>query len=410
MNESVPTMIDLEEAYRILFLQITPLATVDMPLAESLYRTLAAPICIDMDQPPFDRSVMDGYAVRASDVVSVPVTLRVVGQLAAGVESDRSLSPNEAIQINTGALVPPGADAVVRVEDTEEDESAGTVVVKQSVQSGNFITQKATYGRTGDEVLGSGSLLAPAQIGVAASAGASTVQVYRQPVVAVLTTGDELVDIDHRPSGAQIRNSNQYQLESLLRSAHVQARVLDIVGDDRHSLKQKIEEGLRYDVLCITGGISMGAFDFVPEVLAECGASFHFQKLAIKPGRPVIFAKKDDGTLIFALPGNPVSAWIGFELLVRPAIAALQGRSGCVPTIFNATLNGKISATRNRQTYLPARAWVNDHGQWEVEPVNWFGSGDALGLGQANAMMIRQPDSQAASTGTTVSIMLFECV
>lgn len=410
MNESVPTMIDLEEAHRILFSQITPLSAVEMPLKDSLYRTLAAPICSDIDQPPFDRSVMDGYAVRAVDVVSVPVTLRVVGQLAAGVMSGQSLSPKEAIQINTGAAIPPCADAVVRVEDTEVDASSNTVVIKQSVQSGNFITPKATYSRTGDEVLRSGSLLAPAQIGVAASAGASTVQVYRQPVVAVLTTGDELIDIDHQPSGAQIRNSNQYQLDFLLRSAHVQTQVLDIVSDNRHALKQKIEEGLRYDVLCVTGGISMGAFDFVPEVLVECGAMFHFQKLAIKPGRPVIFATKDDRTLIFALPGNPVSAWIGFELLVRPAIAALQGRSGCLPTIFNATLNGEISTTRNRQTFLPARAWVNDHGQWQVEPVNWFGSGDALGLGQANAMMVRPPDSPAASTGTTVSIMLFECV
>ena len=210
-------MIDLEEAHRILFAHIPPLPAVEVPLREALYRTLASPICSDVDHPPFDRSVMDGYAVRAEDVVHTPVTLRVIGQLGAGTTTDRTLSRGEAMQINTGAPIPPGADAVVRVENTKENSSSETVIIEQSVKTGNFITPRATYGRSGEEVLCTGTMLSPAQIGVAAAAGASIVRVYRQPVVAILTTGDELVDVDRRPAGGEIRNSNQYQLDAFVR-------------------------------------------------------------------------------------------------------------------------------------------------------------------------------------------------
>lgn len=408
MSGPIPTMIDVSDAYRILFDHITTLPAVELPLGEALYRTLASSICCDTDHPPFDRSVMDGYAVRAADVEKTPATLKVAGQLAAGATTDHTLSSGEALQINTGAVIPSGADAVVRVEDTQADESSGLVIIQKSVKEGNFITPRATYSRAGDELLHAGTLLTPAQIGVVASAGLPMVSVYRQPVVAVVSTGDELVDIDQQPKAAQIRNSNQYQLESLIRSAHAQPAVVGIARDDRSELKKKILEGLQYDVLCITGGVSMGVFDYVPEVLESCGATFHFKKLAIKPGRPVHFATTCDGTLIFALPGNPVSAWICFELLVRPAIYALQGRSGCVPCVFHATLDGQISATRDRQTYIPALASVNERGQWTVKPVSWHGSGDALGLGHANAMIVRDAYAEAAQPEATVSIMLFD--
>ncbi len=401
-------MIDMNDAHRILFDHITPLPAVELLLGESLYRTLASSICCDMDHPPFDRSVMDGYAVRSMDVVAIPATLKIVGQLPAGATTDRTLMSGEAMQINTGAVIPAGADAVVRVEDTQADESTSAVVIQQSVKEGNFITPRATYSRAGDELLSAGTLLTPAQVGVVASAGFPRVPVYRQPVVAVVSTGDELVDIDQQPKVAQIRNSNQYQLESLIRSAHARPVVVGIARDDRDAIKQKIIEGLQYDVLCITGGVSMGVFDYVPEVLESCGATFRFKKLAIKPGRPVHFATTSDGTLIFALPGNPVSAWICFELLVRPAIFALQGRSGCGPCVFHATLHGQISATRDRQTYIPALASVDEHGQWTVKPVNWHGSGDALGLGHANAMIVREAHAEAVNPESSVSIMLFD--
>lgn len=399
-------MIDVDRAYEILFGQVRALPTVEMPLAEAGFRTLAEAVRCDVDFPPFDRSVMDGYAVRAADVRAAPVTLRVVGEVAAGTVPARALAAGEAMQINTGAPIPNGADAVVRVEETERVESGGGVVIRKAVERGTFITRRAEYVRAGDVVLAAGSVLGPARIAAAAAAGAGRVAVYRQPRVAILSTGDELVEIDQRPAGGQIRNSNQHQLVALVASAHAEAISLGTVGDDRVALRAQIERGLSADVLCITGGASVGPLDLVPDVLRECGATFHFQKMRIKPGRPIHFATGPSVGLIFALPGNPVSAFVGFELLVRPALAALEGRPNTRPALIRATLQGNIAATRDRRTYVPARAWVGDDGGWQVEPVAWHGSGDVFGLAGANAMIMRPPGAAAVGSGTDVSILL----
>ena len=234
------------------------------------------------------------------------------------------------------------------------------------------------------------------------------VKVYVKPTVSVLTTGNELVGIDQVPEGPQIRNSNQPLLDSLIRSAHAAPVLLDTASDDREVLRGRIQRGLRSDMLCITGGISMGAFDFVPEVLSSLGATFHIHKMAIKPGRPSIFATMPDGTPVFALPGNPISALVGFELLVRPALAAQQGRSGVLPRLVSATLKGSMAAVRDRRTYVPARASVDDRGQWMAETLSWHGSGDALGVATANALIVRPPHADRSADGATVSIMLLD--
>jgi len=400
-------VIDVDEAQRIVLAQTRPLGTVQVSLEEALFRTLAAPIQCDLDDPPFDRAVMDGYAVRAADVAHVPVTLKVVGQVAAGAVADRPLAAGEAVQINTGAPIPRGADAVVRIEQTEPLPAEGQVLIKESVASGEFVTPRASYASAGKIVLQPGALLTPANIGVAATAGASRVTVYRQPKVAVLATGDELVDIDRVPSAAQIRNSNLYALRALIDSARCLAVVLPVARDDRNELRNRITSGLQCDVLCLTGGVSAGTLDLVPGVLQELGASFRIHKLAIKPGRPTIFATMPDGRLVFALPGNPVSTFVGFELLVRPALSALQGRREVSPLI-RAVLNGPLAATANRRCYYPARASVNDSGEWEVCKLSWHGSGDSLGMATANALIMRPPGSNAVSTGDLVYMMLLD--
>ncbi len=399
-------MIDIDEAYEVLFSNIKAGKTVVLPLSEALYRTLAVPVSCDVDYPPFDRSVMDGYAVRAVDVADAPATLRVAGQIPAGTMPDRSLLPGEAMQINTGAPIPSGADAVVRVEQTELTDSGDGVLIREAVAPGQFITRRATYILAGQTVLEAGTRLAPLEIGAAAAAGAARVTVYRRPTVAVLATGDELVEIDEQPVGAQIRNSNQHLLAALITAACAEPVVLGVAGDDRESLRDSITEGLRSDVLCITGGVSMGAFDFVPEVLEQCGATFHIRKMAIKPGRPTIFASVTGGALIFALPGNPAGAFVGFELLVRPALAALEGRGGAVPLVGRAALRGSIKPTSNRRTYLPARAHLDDDGGWVAEPLSWQGSGDSFGMATANALIMRPPEAGAARGGDSVSILL----
>lgn len=402
------SMIDVDEARSIVVQQSSPLPTVELPLREALHRTLAKPIACDVDYPPFDRALMDGFAVIAADTAAAPVTLRVVGQIAAGSDPARAINRGEAMQINTGAPVPPGADAVVRVEDTELSSDRSSVVVKLAARKRQSITDRATYVSAGSTVLKAGSKITALEVAVAATAGAARVTVYRQPKVAILVTGDELIDVDERPSGAKIRNSNEPMLEALVRAAHAESIMLGVARDDRNDLRTRIEQGLSADVLCITGGVSMGEFDFVPEVLAELGVEVGFQKMIIKPGRPVLFAKSKRGTLIFALPGNPVSAFVGFHLLVRPALAAMHGRTTMDANQTAARLIGSMKATENRRSYWPGTARTDADGAWEVTPLLWHGSGDVFGMAGANCLIMRPPGAPAVGEGGSVMIQFLE--
>jgi len=400
-------MIDVDEAHRILFEHVTPGPVVELPLRDALYRTLAQEVLCDIDAPPFDRSLMDGFAVKAADVRGAPVHLRVVGRIAAGTQSERTLGRGETMQINTGAPIPRGADAVVRVEETESGHD-GTVLIKTSVPAGKFITRRAEYLSAGTVVLEAGTRLRPTGLGAAATCGVASISVYRQPRVAILSTGDELIEIDRTPTGPQIRNSNQFLLEALVQSAHAAPVGLSPVGDDLERLTAAVQQGLEADVLCISGGISMGDRDYVPQVLQAVGATFRIHKMAIKPGRPTIFATTPTGKPIFALPGNPASAFVGFELLVRPALCALEGRSGVTGTQMAAELVGSLPANRDRRSFVPARAWTGARGQWCVERVSWGGSGDSLGLARANAMIVFPPHAREAREGAEVTIMLLD--
>ncbi len=403
-------LIDVPEAQAILFRHVRPGATVRMPLREALFRTLVEPVSCDVDYPPFDRSVMDGYAVRAADVASAPVQLKLVGRIAAGAMPQKKLSSGQTMQINTGAPLPAGADAVVRLEDTQLSSDATHLMFQQSVPPGHFITRRGTYVSAGQTVLAAGTRLTPLEIAVAATAGAASVTVYRQPRVAVLATGDELIDIDQTPRGAEIRNSNQYLLEALIRGTHAEPLVLGVARDHPETTRTKIAEGLEADVLCITGGVSVGEFDFVPKALAALGACVHIHKMMIKPGRPTLFATMPSGTLVFALPGNPVSAFVGFELFVRPSLAALEGRCGIVPRPVGAKLRGALSASADRRSYWPARVQADPDGDLHAEALAWHGSGDPFGLATANAMIMRPPNSPAATTGERVSVLLLDRV
>lgn len=472
---------------------------VRLSLLEALFYTLADDVACDVDYPPFDRALMDGYAVRAAETRDPPVDLEVVGQIAAGANFDAVVGPGQAVQINTGAPIPPGVDAVVRVEDTgpgdgtrrsgraasgkepliNADERGGRrdagpigvdprlsavalgsasgagrsgsiwVRVGAAVEPGTFVTPRATYVRAGAAVLRRGTLITPLEIAVAATAGAATLSVFRRPTVAILVTGDELIDVDRRPVGPQIRNSNEYLLEALVRQAHAEPVRLGTARDDRDAIRERIEAGLQHDVLCITGGVSMGEFDFVPEVLRDLGAEFHVHKIAIKPGRPTLFAtirrgrsaggkeplmnaderewKQEVGPigvdpclsavafgeakdsierLVFALPGNPVSALIGFRFLVAEALARLAGRTPTGSRYVRATTRGAVPAPGHRRGFRPVRAAVTAEGRWEIEPLVWHGSGDPFGLAGANALVTRPAGAPPAAPGDEVEVVL----
>lgn len=405
MSETPPVLIDVPEAQRILFAHVHPGPVVRVRMMDALDRTLAKPVVCDVDYPPFDRSLMDGYAVRSIDVAAVPRQLRVVGQVQAGSEPSSCLVAGEAMQINTGAPIPAGADAVVRLEDTQPAGSRD-VVVRAPAAPGQFITPRRSYVRAGQQVLPAGTRMGPLEIAVAASSGAAELAVYRRPRVAIISTGNELVPFDQVPSGAQIRNSNGPLLEALVHDARAEAMSLGVARDTPEDLAARLSEAVEADVICVTGGVSVGQFDFVPEALAGLGATVHIRKMMIKPGRPIQFATLKSGTLVFALPGNPISAFVGFELLVRPALSALEGRSGIVPRELTARLAGVMKRTENRRSYWPARAEVTADGDWTAQPLSWQGSGDPFGMAGANALIVRPPNAEAVSPGDRVRIML----
>jgi molybdopterin molybdotransferase len=401
-------MIDLPQALTLLRSHVRPLEVVEVALAEGLHRTLAAAVVCDVDFPPFDRSMMDGYAVRAADTAGAPVTLRLVGQIAAGHEPTRALQPGEAMQINTGAPMPHGADAVIRLEDTTPPGDGGAtnaVTIRVATLVGKHVAARASFARRGQTALAPGLRLGPLEIAAAATCGAARVRVHRTPRVGVLVTGDELVPVTATPTGAEIRDSNRWMLEAMLRDAHVEPVIVGSAIDDREALRTAIGRAGDCDMLCITGGVSVGAFDFVPEVLDAAGATFHIRKMAIKPGKPVIFATMPGGQLVFALPGNPISAFVGFELLIRPALAGLQGRPDEGPRFVRATLRGSLPAAGKRRSFRPAGVAVDEGGRLIATPLAWQGSGDPFGMIGADALLMQPPDADAARDGDEVMIL-----
>ncbi len=398
-------LITIDEAIRIVHETVRPHDTDTVPLNDALQRRLAATVATDIDQPPFDRSLMDGYAVRAADVAHTPATLDLAGQIGAGATDIPRVGPGQAVQINTGAPIPPGADAIVRIEDTELIDDGRRVRVREGVDAGKFITPRGSYRTAGQIVLEAGTLMTPLELAVAASAGAAVVTVYRRPMVGILPTGTELIDHTCVPTGAQIRNSNELMLHSLVWTVHCESATLDPVGDDRDAIIEAVEEASYCDVLCITGGISKGAFDFVPGVLESMDAEFHIRKIAIKPGRPTIFATLPDGPHVFALPGNPISAYVGFQLLVAAALQRLQGGEPPILPLVPALLHGEAPAPGKRCGFRPVRAYVDGTGQWHARSLDWQGSGDVFGMATANALLMRRPGSPPAGEGDRVMIL-----
>ncbi|HEX9186445.1 MAG TPA: gephyrin-like molybdotransferase Glp, partial [Vicinamibacteria bacterium] len=316
-------MIPFEEALAIVLAEVVPLADEEVALEDALSRVLAEDVPSDRDLPPFDRAAMDGYALRAGDVAGAPVALDVVGEVRAGQWPDLTVGPGQAARIMTGAPVPPGADAVQQVEKTQPlDEFR--VTIQASVAEGANVGPRGSEVRAGDVVLARGRVIDPAAIAVLASAGKARVRAARRPVVALLVTGDEIVDVGAAPGPCQIRNSNGPAVTAQARLAGAEVRPLGVAPDQPDAIAEALRPGLSADVLVVSGGVSAGDYDLVEPALLELGATFLFTKVAIKPGAPLVFGRRG-GTLVFGLPGNPVSAQVTFDLFVRPALLKMQG-------------------------------------------------------------------------------------
>jgi molybdopterin molybdotransferase len=384
---------------------IHPPATRSLPLLDSVGRVLAAPINADRDFPPFARATRDGYAVRADDLARVPVRLEVVGEIRAGMDPSLitcELKSGEAAEIMTGAPVPAGADAVVMIEYTARDEDF--VDFKRGVQKGENIVPQGSEARSGQLLLDAGHRIDAPAVALAASVGKTEVLVYRRPRVAVLATGDEIVDIHRAPGATQIRNSNSYSLAAQVRAAGAEPVVLPIAPDDYNHLRDLIAKGLTADLLLLSGGVSKGKYDLVEQVLHKLGAEFFFNGAQIQPGRPTVFGRCCE-KFFFGLPGNPVSTMVTFELFVRPLLNALCGASPTPMMFVQARLKSGIKTKTGLTRFLPARL-SGEFAGVQVELMSWQGSGDMVTVANSNCYLVVPPDRERIPADEIVSVLL----
>ena len=394
-------MIPVSEAIRIIQEQTRPLAVETVALAEALGRVLAEDVVADSDLPPFDRAQMDGYAVRAADLKSVPARLRIVGESAAGRGWHHSMQAGEAVRIMTGAPVPVGADSVQKVEVTHELDG-DTVEIAEATRPGQFIVARASEIRAGEHVLSAGCEINAAMIAALASFGYAQGKAGQRPRVAVLATGTELVAVNEQPGSDQIRDSNSYSLGAYAALAGAEVERLPLAGDDPELLKREIEEAAAHsDALILSGGVSMGVYDFTKAALRALDAEIFFERVSLRPGKPTVFARLGR-TLVFGLPGNPVSVSVTFNLFARTALRAMQGSREAAMREAWAVLARNVKGSIERASYLPARLYTDEAGQLLADPLKWGGSSDFVAFARATALIIVPGGVRSLDAGTKI--------
>ncbi len=398
-------MLSYDEARRKVIEQVGkmrgPRASGSVSVWDALGLVLAEEVKTDRKYPPFDRSTRDGYAVRAKDVH--PGAQLICGwEIKAGDTVTEALAPGTCVQIMTGAAVPAGADAVVMIEYTQRE--GDLVRFERAAQTRQNIVARGSEARRGQTILTPGMRLGFAELALAAQVGATQLQCAKRPRVAILSTGDEVVLIDEQPGAFQIRNSNSVSLAAQVRIAGGEPVVLGNAADRVEDLGEKIELGLKEDALVLTGGVSMGKYDLVENVLRALGAEFFFDAVAIRPGKPAVFAVCQ-GKPVFGLPGNPVSTMVTFQLFVTPAIALLSGAAAHPLPLLEARLAEALDERPGLDHFLPARI------EWraaeaKVKALPWQGSGDIAALAGANCFLLVPADRQKIAAGERVSVLL----
>jgi molybdopterin molybdotransferase len=400
-------MLSVAEAQALVLQHARPLPPEILPLASStLGLRLAEDIVSDLDMPPYDKALMDGFAVRAADLPGGQGVLTVIDEITAGKTPRCPVGPGQAARIMTGAPLPAGADAVVMVERTRLLEGSRVQLEDKPPKPGQNVMPQGQEMRQGETVLEAGAVLRPQEFGLLATVGRTAVKVIPPPRVAILSTGDEVVEPSQTPGPGQIRNGNGTMLLAQVCRAGGLPRYLGIARDRPEVLRPLVAEGLRSAVLVLSGGVSAGKLDLVPGVLQELGVQAHFHKVEMKPGKPVFFGTQGD-TLVFGLPGNPVSALVCFELFVRPALRRLLGDFEAGPRLVQATLTEDYPYKTDRPTYHPAWLESGEDG-WRVRAVPWFGSPDLRGLTRANAFVVLPPGDHRHRAGQMVSVLRVE--
>jgi molybdopterin molybdotransferase len=399
-------MITVAEAIQIIKEQTQSLSLEFVELEDALGRFLAEDVVADSDLPPFDRSQMDGYAVRAADTREAPVQLYIVGESVAGAGWHNEILTGQAVRIMTGAPVPKGADTVQQVELTSELDGGSTVEIQRAPDLGKSIVRRGSEVRAGETVLRSGEQINAAMMAVLASFGYAQVSVRREPRVAVLATGGELVSVNQKPGADQIRDSNNYSIGAYAGQAGAIVKLMPLTGDSPKLLKRQISAAAKTsDVLITSGGVSMGIYDFTKTVLKELGAEIFFERVALRPGKPIVFARLPNGVLVFGLPGNPVSVSVTFNLFARTSLLAMQGAlEPALPEEW-AILERTVKGTVDRESYLPGQLRTGEAGHLLAQALKWGGSSDFVAFARANGL-IRVPTGVARlEIGSTVRIV-----
>jgi molybdopterin molybdotransferase len=402
-----PTILSFEDARRVVerhAAEVSPGGVETEHLLACAGRVLAKPVFADRDFPPFRRAMRDGYAVRAQDLAHLPVNLEVVAEIKAGAGPEDlpiEVLPGQAAAIMTGAPTPTGADAVVMVEYSSLKGSR--VTITRSVESGDNVASVGSEARQGDVLLPAGVRIDYTAIAAAASVGQDSLSVFQRPQVAILSTGDEVVEVAKFPGPHQIRNSNSYSLAAQVKEAGGAPRILGIARDESQHLRNLIQEGLELNLLLLAGGVSMGKYDLVEQVLAELGAEFFFTGAQIQPGRPIVFGRAW-GKYFFGLPGNPVSTMVTFELFARVMLEALAGLIPRKLTFLHARLKSEIKTKMGLTRFLPGLL-SGEFERAEVELVRWRGSGDVASTALANCYIVIPPDRERIAAGEWVAVM-----
>jgi molybdopterin molybdotransferase len=375
----------------------------EIALEDAAGRVLAENVAADRDSPAVARSVRDGYAVRAIDL---PGQLEVIGEVRAGEQFMGTVGPRQAVEIMTGAPIPTGADAVVMVEHTHRED--GRVRTDRSAEPQQFINPRGCEAAAHETVLHAGKRLDYSDVAMLAAFGRSRVQAYAKPVVAIIPTGDEIVEVHQIPEEFQIRNSNVWSLAAQVTRAGGIPRILPVARDTVEHTRESIAQGLAADLLLLSGGVSAGKYDVVEEVLAGFGAEFYFVRVLIQPGQPLVFGNAASTGQIsrkffFGLPGNPSSTMVTFEVFARAAVELLSGEEEIHLHMPFARLTRDVRHRIGLTRFLPARLSFDGS---EVTPVEWHGSGDVPALTRANAYLVTDPDRAEYARGELIRVLL----
>ncbi len=376
-----------------------------VPLRDSVRRILREDVLSDADSPPFDKAIRDGFAVRVEDLDSIPVVLSVAGESRAGLAADVTVESGQCCEIMTGAPLPAGSNAVVMVENTERV-SPNSVRILRGVRENEGLLRRGAEARQGELILRSGRRIGLADLGLLAGNGKSTVLVSAKPSVAVIATGDELVEVEETPKRDQIRNSNSYTICAQVEEAGARPTALGIARDDLGDLRHKIRQGLEQDILIVSGGVSMGKYDLVEKVFAEFGVEVLFDKIAMKPGKPTVFGHRGQ-SYVFGLPGNPISTMVAFHMFVRPLILFLLKAENTAPKVLEAKLEAPAKCDPERAALIPALVRF-DGGQYWIRTAPWKGSSDLVGLSRANALIMIPRRSGTLESGQNAQFLLME--